>query len=169
VTVIILVLIVVGIFAFVAHLTLISDEELVQRFREHKPDFERLRDMFLEDKVFARIGGDFVWAANPSSNPWEDHKTLGITDERMDEYHRLFAKIKCPKGIGGTSNYVFFCADSWGFAGKGPRKEFVWTTEKPKLIVPSLNQWKPPRSSPYGERVSAYRYIEDNWYLSLSW
>lgn len=134
-----------------------KDEDLLQRFRTHRQEFEQLLQMFREDKGLGRVAPDFTRPANTNE--------VGVTKERIDEYRRLFRTLGLSAGIEGYGerDAVFFYASTQGLSVSGSSKGFAYLTKRPALLVDQLDGYR----SPDGRSFSAFRHIEGNWYLQL--
>ncbi len=134
-----------------------KDEDLIQRFKTHRQEFEQLLQMFQADKGLGRVAPDFTRPANTTE--------IGVTKERIDEYRRLFSALGLSSGIEGYGerDAVIFYASTQGLSVSGSSKGFAYLTKRPELLVDQLDGYR----SPDGRSFSAFRHIEGNWYLHL--
>jgi hypothetical protein len=136
-----------------------KDEVLLKNFRDHKAEFEQLLQMFHADKRLSRVARDFTRPANPTE--------VGITEERLREYRKLFDVLGLSAGIEGygEKESVFFLASTQGLSVSGSSKGYAYLATPPELIVDQLDGYKPPD----GKSFSAFRRIEGNWYLHFDY
>ncbi len=134
------------------------DEELIANFQSHKAEFNKLLQMVNEDKDLKRV--DYYWTAP------ENPQTIGVSQERIDEYRRLFNKADIPRGFAAfqSKDYIEFISSAQGLAVSGSSKSYVYSIERPSNVVDNLDTYRSPesKSSP---TYPAYRHIEGNWYL----
>lgn len=141
----------------------IRDEVLLNNFQQHKADFDLLARMAKQDSNMVRIADDFTWTTDSVAYPRPESE-LGITNERWEEYKKIFKKIKLDNGI---LNYqpdkTFLMASSRGLLTGGSSKGYAYLTEKPEIVVDSLNDFQFEKSEK--RRLAAYKQITENWYL----
>lgn len=136
-----------------------SDAELLANFQKHKPEFDHLLQMFVADKGLGRVAPDFTRPSDP--------RTVGVSLERLSEYRKIFRALGLANGIEGYDEkaQVWFMASSQGLSVTGSGKGYAYTSERPVLVVDSLdNYW-----SKDGQSFVAFRHIEGNWYLYLEY
>jgi hypothetical protein len=140
-----------------------SDGALIEAFRVHRQEFERLREMFSFDPQLGRVAPTFTRSASfysgaptPAGPP--------VSADRLREYRSLFKALGLDAGIEGYDDKqtIFFHASSLGLAVSGSGKGYVYTTRPPQPLVPTLEKSFFP-----GEHIM-YRHLEGNWYLYLS-
>src|SRR6478672_2627475 len=68
-----------------------TDEELIANFESHKAEFNRMLQMINEDKVLERVDDNWTSPENP--------QTIGISQDRIEEYRRLFRRSGVPRGF----------------------------------------------------------------------
>ena len=140
-----------------------SDSELKHHFLAHKADFEKLVGMSQEDVHLQRIAPDFTWLDNSVAWP---RKNVGISEQRWDEYRRLFRSVGVSVGINKDIDHgrVFFPIVSEGLAPSGYTKGLVYSPTPLGPVLDSLDKAPPKR---YWERdhVLAYKRIQDHWYI----
>jgi hypothetical protein len=128
-----------------------SDAEMIQVFREHRAEFEKVRSMALADRLVARIDEDWTTPAN-------------LDPETVARYRELFAVIKTPRGINiyRESGDIELLASTIGWVASGSTKGYIYNEIKPRgTIVGSLDD-------PTGLNIVEVRYlkpIDGNWYL----
>lgn len=132
-----------------------SDQALIENFQTHKTEFNQLLQMFLTDDALISVAFDWTDPKEP--------QTIGITQERLDAYRRLFRKLGLPKGISGYGgkNRILFFSSTRGLGVSGSGKGYAYVKEPPELVVDNLDNYK----SKDGKSFTAYKHIEGNWYL----
>lgn len=132
-----------------------KDAELLENFQTHKAGFNQLLQMFFADKGLGRVAYDFT-------RP-EDLRTVGVSSERLSEYKKLFRKLDLSAGIEGYNekDYIWFHASTQGLSVTGSGKGYAYLKERPPLVVDDLDTYW----SKDGRSFTAFRHIEDNWYL----
>src|SRR5215471_17488883 len=68
-----------------------SDEDLIANFRNHKKDFEQLREMATADTNLVRVDMRYTVP--------EDLRSAGVSADRIAEYRKLFRRAGCPQGL----------------------------------------------------------------------
>jgi hypothetical protein len=134
-----------------------SDEELIANFKTHEAEFNQLRDMIMADKYLYRV--DYNW-----TKP-EDPKTIGVSDERIATYRKMFVKLGIPRGFYfyPDSGEVKFLSSAQGLSVSGSSKSYVWLKQTPSGLVDSIDTH---RTKP-GATYPVYRHITGNWYLEF--
>ena len=89
---------------------------MIDNFRRHQSEFQQLLEMFLSDKGLTRVDFDFTRPEDPSA--------VGIAQQRLDEYRRIFIDLNLTSGIGADWQAGKEVKDTvWFFAAAaGPRK-----------------------------------------------
>ena len=148
-----------------------TDAELLKRFRDHRAELEQLIRMFESDKGLGRVGSNFTRPENPAE--------VGISTERIEEYHRLCSAVgaaNCIEGYdaayyrlvgspewglpaGEEKNPIWIHVSAIGLSISGSSKGFLYSRNPPFEEVPDLDRWMPESS---GTRI---RHIEGPWYL----
>lgn len=143
-----------------------SDKALRARFFAHRTDFERLVTMANEDNRLTRIASDFTWLDNDVAWPRKD---VGISEERWNDYRRLFQIVSATKGIakGANPNRIIFPIMSQGLVPAGYEKGLVYSQTPLSPVLRSLDK-KPPDElwdGPDHTHVLVYKPVEDHWYI----
>lgn len=140
-----------------------SDEILLKTFRENRADFELLARMAKQNSNMVRIADNFTWTKDSAAFPRPESE-LGITNERWEEYKRLFRKLGLTNGI---LNYqpdkIYFTASSQGLLTGGSSKGYAFLREEPALLSDSLDNYDFNNSKK--ETNFVFRRLEGNWYL----
>jgi len=135
-----------------------SDEELIANFRSHRGEFTRLLQMINEDRDLKRV--DYYWTSP------ENPRSIGITQNRIDEYRTLFRQACVPRGFSAfqSKDYIEFIASSLGLAVSGSSKGYLYAKEPPARLIDNLDNYR-GQSSKMSPAFPVYRHIEGNWYL----
>lgn len=136
-----------------------KDSELINNFQAQKADFEKLLQMFLSDKDLVRVAYDFTRPA--------DIQSIGVNEQRINEYRELFRKLNLSAGIEGYGDkeIVTFYVSTQGLSVTGSSKGYAYTKNYPQLVVDDLDTYQPAG----GKSFTAYKHIEGNWYLYLDY
>lgn len=131
----------------------LPDDQLIANFQAHKPEFERLRLMILEDKGLTRVDVDWTQPNDPT--------TIGVTPERIAEYRRLFTQLGLARGFSAYRHDIEFLASCQGWVASGSSKGYLYKAKPPLTLEDNLDQYSSQeRAVGYG-----YRKIEGSWYL----
>jgi hypothetical protein len=144
-----------------------KDEKLIENFQSHKAEFNHLLQMFQEDKSLGRVAFDFTRTSNffekcKEPNSWNG-KEIEVSNERLDEYRKLFNNLGLSTGIEGycEKQIITFPASTKGLSVTGSSKGYAYLEKTPKTLIDNLdNYWSEDKKS-----FTAYRRIEGNWYL----
>src|SRR5262249_17027737 len=139
----------------------LPDDELIDKFRRHQEGFERLREMILQDRELTRVGEDWTEPRDP--------KTIGISNERIAEYRKLFIVLGIKSGFSAprSRDYIQFLSSTQGWVSHGSEKGYLYAILIPGYLGPvrdSLDQFSAGKN-PTG---SGCRHIQANWYLYFS-
>jgi len=139
------------------------DIALKLRFLTHRADFEKLVVMANEDAHVTRIAPDFTWLDDDLTWP---RKNVGISEQRWEEYRRLFRRVGAPVGI-EKNPYpvaVFFPIVSRSLVPAGWTKGLVYSSTPLTPVLKSLDE-RPPDKLWEGKHVLVYEPIRDDWYI----
>jgi hypothetical protein len=133
----------------------LADDQLIGKFHEHRADFERLREMVLEDRGLTRVDDDWTAPSDPT--------TIGVTADRIAEYRLLFKKLGLARGFsaGLDRREIELLASAQGWVAHGSHKGYVYTVRVTESLDADLDHYS-SQERPLG---SGYRRIEGNWYL----
>jgi hypothetical protein len=131
----------------------LPDEQLIENFKTHRAEFEKLVAMVLEDKSLTRVDEDWTQPEN-------------LANLRVAEYRQLFKVVGTPRGVSARLNResIEFIASSQGWAVHGSSKGYLYSEKTPEYYgkpIDGLDEIS-LAERPYG---SGYRHIEGNWYL----
>src|SRR5712691_8233039 len=131
----------------------LPDQQLIENLKAHRPEFEKLVVMILEDKTLTRVDED-----------WTQPKDFD--QKRIAEYRRLFQVVGTPRGFSAptTREPIEFIASSQGWVAHGSSKGYLYADKCPEYIgktVESLDGISLVQR-PAG---SGCRHIDGKWYL----
>lgn len=157
----------VAVLAFAApRRRLPSDEALRALYFAHRVDLSKLVAMANEDKHLTRIAPDFTWLNDNVAWPRKD---VGISEDRWNDYRRLFQSVGAMKGIakGADPNRIIFPIVSVGLVPAGYEKGLVYSQAPLSPVLKSLDRTPPKElfDGPDHTHVLAYEPIEDHWYI----
>jgi hypothetical protein len=132
-----------------------SDAQMIANFQKYKSDFERLRQMILEDKGLTRVDDNWTEPRDPL--------TIGIKSERIAQYRRMFQQLGIPRGFSATAerDRIEFIASAQGWVASGSSKCYVYLKTRPDELLDDLDKLS-LQEKPFG---TGYRHIEGDWYL----
>jgi hypothetical protein len=143
-----------------------SDEAVRARFLGHQADFEKLVTMANEDSHLTRIANDFTWLDDDVAWPREK---VGITEQRWNDYRRLFQAVGAPVGIvkGTDPTRIIIPIATFGLVSTGFEKGLVYSEAPLSPVLKSLEQRPPDRfwDGPDRSHVLVYKPIENHWYI----
>jgi hypothetical protein len=140
-----------------------SDVSMIDNFRSHESEFERIVEMSGEDSKVVRIAPDFTWLEGNAAWP-RPSSMIGFDEARWNEYRRLFSQTGVREGIirhGGRISFLYWLT---GMVTGGQEKGYVYSTEPLSPLFESLDHIPDVKS---GDAV--YRRIAGNWYLYYQW
>jgi hypothetical protein len=136
-----------------------ADQTLETNFLKHEADFDLLVRMAKEDSTVVRIAPDFTWLENNAAWPRPETE-LGFSNQRWEDYRRLFNKLSLPAGI---LNYqpdsVMLLASTRGLVTGGSSKGYAYAVKDPSPIFESLE------SVSFKDSRIAYKRIKGHWFL----
>lgn len=140
-----------------------SDGALKSHFLRHRADFQKLVAMANEDVHLTKIARDFTWLDDDAGWP---RKNVGISEERWNDYRKLFRQVDDAEGIGKNIDppRIFFPIVSAGLVPSGYTKGIVYSPELLSPVRTSLDE-RPPDQFWKGSHVLVYKPIEDHWYI----
>ncbi len=107
---------------------------------------------------------------NDDRNPTAAKRREFLPDERWSRYKKLFSCAGIdgsPGGISLGSNSIYLQAATWGLAGSGGEKGYVWTQTPIAPLVDSLD--RPSTAQQRSSPGQFFRHIEGSWYLMIDW
>jgi hypothetical protein len=151
-------------FVVPGHTSMPTDARLEQVFSDNESDFKRLVHMAYVDEHVIRIAPGFTWLENDVNWPRASSE-IGFSEERWNEYRRLFEKLNLDNGLARYTDSVYLFASSSGQVTGGIGKGYVYSMAQQHPQYDSLDNLK--LSSVNGNR--AFKKIRDDWYLVLQW
>jgi hypothetical protein len=151
-----------------------TDDEMILRFQENRPQLTELRDMALEEhrrdpeiKIIELDDLEADWKNDPPEHPRSDLSKL--TEDRRARYVSLFTDLKIEQ-ISVLKNTVDILAARDGFSFGGWAKSFVWDEElgPGAKVLASLDYPLAKEGYAGSSWFLAYRRIENGWYLHYS-
>lgn len=139
-----------------------SDDELIERFRERRADFELARNYALQ-----------AAEQHPRLEPATIDQPPSLPEAHRVVYRRLFKELGVEailphqSNLGGQS--VSFIVSTTGIAGSGSLKEIKWSSRAPaRPPLASLDPPYPRAGYVTDTWFDAYRAIGKDWYLHVS-
>lgn len=133
-----------------------SEKALSRKFHSHRSSVEKILAMASEDDHVTRIAPEFTWLEDDVSWPRSGSK-LGFSEEKWEEYRRLFKEAAVPDGIVRRDSAVYFLVETCGIVGSGRTNGYVYSETLPSPILESLRELR--------EEGTGYVPLEGNWYL----
>ena len=141
-----------------------SDEQLIQNFQKHEAEFNLLAEMSNQDSQVRRIAPTFTWLQNNAAWPRPESE-LGFSEQRWDEYRRLFKELKIADGLARNDprqpTLIFFFASTHGLVTSGSAKGYVYSDEELSPIVdsPELEQ------ADMKNTLRVFKRLKGKWYI----
>lgn len=140
--------------------------ELWSKFRANQPIYEILRDMAVEDDLFAAIHYGSEYAKRPFI--FESNAAVGIPDERAETYRLLMRHADVSRVDVNEGGEVSMSMAAWGMANRGWRVSAVWRPSPPDKLLSSLDAFQRTSKSSNDWDV-AYAPASGNWYFRIIW
>lgn len=142
-----------------------SDAALEGRFSRNQSEFINLVQMFNQDEHVTRIAPGFTWLDTDASWP---RKNIGFSEERWDEYRRLFRKLNIEAGISRSTDYpgTIFISEygSGGAVGGSSEKGYVYSQHPLAPVLSSLDVI-PANVYDREHHAIAFKALAKDWYL----
>ncbi|MEK7723474.1 MAG: hypothetical protein AAB336_03930 [Acidobacteriota bacterium] len=138
-----------------------SDSSMIENFHNNKAEFEKLLLMIQEDE---KKVGDRVFRIDKDWFKPKNLDELGISDERIGEYRKVFKQLDIRRGFYayGKGDFYSFMSSAQGLAVSGSSKGYAWSKEPPKSLTESdLDEYHSQQNA----NDYIFRHIEGNWYL----
>lgn len=124
-------------------------------YYRNRADFEKLREMMIQDKGLIAVYNKRTWP--------EELQSIHVSSARIKEYRKLLRKLGIQGGIEGSSDQrsIRFTSSDRGMVTHNSGKGYIYTEEpvEVKDIVTDLDHFKEH------EHHWGLRRIEGNWYL----
>ena len=142
-----------------------TDAELEKIFHANESDFRLLIEMSNMDSQIVRITQTFTGLKTNSAWP-RSPTLLGFSDDRWNEYRKLFDKIGSKHGIDRNDTSIFVIMTSADIGTGGSDKGYVFTMSQPYPMIPLRSSIDsiPIKMTSYVP-VIVYKKLNDNWYL----
>jgi hypothetical protein len=144
-----------------------KEAKLIQKFNEHRVDFEKLRDMLQVDTNLTRVASWGVETRKPFflGNPPGGNFPV-------DRYNQYLSLFKQTGGLGasrreGEHDDPSILVWAWGWAGDTKHIGICWLDEEPTNQITTLDGYQ--GRSVYPNTVVVFRHIDQNWYLWADW
>jgi hypothetical protein len=129
-----------------------SDAELIETFRRHRAQFERLRQMLGEDRGLLAVDDRRTWP--------EDPVAVGVPASRIDQYRALMGELGLLRiAISEDRQTIDLVASSRGFVTHGSHKGYLYSTALQQGVVADLD------ALPHVGSWSGLRHLDGGWYL----
>ena len=141
------------------------DETLVKSFREHKIEYERLRDMLQADDKLRRVAS---WGIETSGSPGTAMPpTAELTLNRYNEYLVLLKKVGGEVASRSGGSHPDACVSVWasGWAADTRHVAVCWIDELPAGVDASSGASLTTARRDNKSRAVVSTRIEGNWYL----
>jgi hypothetical protein len=136
--------------------SLSSDQDLIGRFSQIRPELERIRQMIGEDNLDGRIHADY---ADPKLSP-----------ARLEQYRSLLRKTGAKRlWAHGKAEPFELIIDGTGFLAQGDCKGYMYNPAKPPPppVPPSLDHscFDTTQISDKQRSCRAARFLDHGWWL----
>jgi hypothetical protein len=138
------------------------DEILLENFRRHEADFNRLVSMSEVDSKVIRIADDFTWLDTNANWPRPDSE-IGFSRERWGEYRRIFSTLGLSQGLLRPldTDTIYLIASSNGNLTSGSSKGYAYSIKPLSPLSDSLDHVAPELRN----QQTLYKKLGANWYL----
>ena len=139
------------------------ESKLIASFNGHRPAFERLREMLLEDQQLSYVA---IWGVmTKESGAITPHGHVSI--DRYNEYLALFGETGGRMAYRKEGTIADVSIEMWvsGFVGDTRHVAICWKDREPANQVASLEDFY---SSPE-PRTPVFKHIDGNWFLWADW
>jgi len=144
-----------------------TDAQLVQRFSQHRAQFDQLIVMARADTELVRIAPDFTWTRQSVAWPRAESE-LGFSPRRWDQYRQLFQTLGLEAGVlqrpQDTPRVIYLLAQTKGLVTGGSVKGYAYSDAELAPQCESLDQSRGP-----DRRGICYKSLAPHWYLYLEW
>lgn len=141
-----------------------SDGGLQKEFFQHEAEFDKIAQMSNQDWHVVRITSGFTWLDTDAGWPRKD---IGFSQQRWDEYKRLFRKLGLGGGLSRRRDYpnsVFLNVVGSGVLG-GTDKGYAYSPQPLSPILQSLDDPLPAHLFDSHGHAIAFRLLTRNWYI----
>ncbi|HLM61511.1 MAG TPA: hypothetical protein VK308_11965, partial [Pyrinomonadaceae bacterium] len=140
-----------------------SDATLEENFYKYEADLNLLAQMAIEDAAMIRVAPEFTWHKDNADGK-ASKAALGFSDERYDEYKKIFRRIGKNNGIlNYQPDQMLVLVSSRGLVTGGSSKGYAYLPKEPTELRESLDNVSFKDSE---KRIKiAYKRLRGNWYL----
>lgn len=135
----------------------LTDEEIVADFHRHKADADRLVVMTTEDAHLERVADE--WFMDTSRETFEHAEPGRLSEDRWDEYRRLFRRLDLEAGISVEPSGIFFYRRTYGIESHGSIRGFALLRKPPETVCKARETVEGPK-----EDSIRCRPIEGMWF-----
>jgi hypothetical protein len=138
-----------------------SEARMLNKFHQHKAEFEEIRLMLAQDKCIATIGPDWVQAKYaPSKNSINWHEMpLTVSAGRIEPYRSRLRELGLSRVDCSLDGSIHLAQLGGGFTDTTWSIGYYWSAKPPRPLVNSAYAQRPPRDK------WDFSRIEGNWYL----
>ncbi len=159
-------LLVIGLGIRLSVLSPPSLNTLTRRFPNQRPDPETIISMSDHDTQLISI--DPSWLATRTGQYPEYSPKTGITQERWEEYRRLFARNNITQGIrrDPETKDAFVIVSSFGLLNRGTSAGFLYCGPGPKHVYLPCSSSQSSGEHPFepGDEAYSFRKLSDRWF-----
>ena len=142
-----------------------GESKLIANFNGHRPAFERLREMVLEDQQLSYVA---IWGVRIEESGVISPPPVGqVSIDRYNEYLALFGETGGRRAYRIDETLADVSIEMWvsGFGGDTRHVAICWLDREPANQVTSLEDFY---DSPE-PRDPVFRHIDGNWFLWADW
>ena len=142
-----------------------SDFELRDRFFQKQSDFVRLVQMSNQDQHVTVIDSHATYLDSDVSWPRKD---IGFSEERWNEYRRMFRKLGVDGGLSRRMDYpfaVFLNAYASGGVLGSSGKGYVYSEKSLSPLVNSLDVMPRDLYNKNRGHAIVFEALTNNWYM----
>jgi hypothetical protein len=155
-------LLVLGSCIFFANPRRPKESKIIQNFKQHRAEFEKLRDMLQADTNVSVVA---KWGVRSQTFPLSSANVIS-----NDRYTNYLALLKSAGGDLATRDegepaQPGILIWSTGFAGNTEHIGICWMTNAPTTLITSLDQHFKTHTDP----PPVYQHIDQNWYIWADW
>jgi hypothetical protein len=142
-----------------------SDFELRDRFFQKQSDFVRLVQMSNQDQHVTVISSNVAYFDSEMSWPRKD---IGFSEERWNEYRRMFRTLDIDGGLSRRTHYpfaVFVNAYASGDVSGSSGKGYVYSEKSLSLLVNSLDVMPRDLNNKNRGHAIVFEALTNHWYM----
>jgi hypothetical protein len=137
-----------------------SEVQMLNKFHQHKAEFEQIRLMLEHDRNVQTIGWDWVTPKESVEKDYVESHTLplNISKSRIGLYRSRLKKLGFDR-VDSKNGCVFMAEFAGGFGGHTWAIGYIWSAKPLKPLVKSAYAVMPMKDH------WRYSHIEGNWYM----